>query len=68
MIKILLAVLALACGTQASGHNAVDLGLVSEAYPLEFWDSLSNLTDKELNPNFLRFLLFIDRTRAGDAS
>ena len=66
MLKALLCLCAVVCTAYGFSRNAISLGLVSERYPIEFWDALANATDDELNPTFLRLVLRLDRTRAGD--
>lgn len=66
MIKTLLFLATVAYTTYGFSQNAIGLGLVSETYPLAFWDALANATDSDLNPTFLRLVLKIDRKRAGD--
>lgn len=66
MLRALLLLAAAVYSAQAFSQNAIGLGLVSVRYPLSFWDSLANMTEAELNPEFRRLVLFLDRTRAGD--
>ncbi|XP_067947034.1 uncharacterized protein [Watersipora subatra] len=61
-----LAGFALVSASQQYKSNAMDLGLVSDTYPMEFWETLANLKDAELRPNFLRVVLYLDRNRAGN--
>ncbi|KAF6028416.1 hypothetical protein EB796_013305 [Bugula neritina] len=66
MQKIALTFLAIVGVASAFSRNAISLGLVSDVYPIEFWDALANTTDSDLEPGFRRFVLLLDRTRAGD--
>ena len=66
MMKILLCIALMLCAVQGFSRNAIKLGLVSDEYPLKFWDTLANMTDADLNPEFRRIVLYIDRSRAGD--
>lgn len=66
MLRALVFLSAMVYTTYGFSRNAINLGLVSEKYPVEFWDTLANMTDADLSPPFLRIVLRLDRTRAGD--
>jgi len=64
-MKLLLLCL-LAASVSAFSRNALDLGLVSEHFPMEFWEALASMNDEDLNPEFRKLVLYLDRKRAGN--
>lgn len=66
MLRKLICLCAILYGAQAFSRNAIELGLVSEDYPLAFWDALATMKEAELGPEFQRLILYLDRSRAGD--
>lgn len=66
ILRVLLGLSLAILAVNGFSRNAIGLGLVSKTYPLWFWDSLANMTDADLNPEFRRFVLYLDRERAGN--
>lgn len=65
-LKLIGVCLVILTGANAFSRNAIKLGLVSETYPLKFWDALANMTEAELNPEFRRLVVYLDHERAGN--